>query len=142
MGPSDGISVLKICSGRYSHCVRVSALMHVPGAQREGSWHGLLSAHSLLNPRGEPLPSSSHQSPFYPLTGLGESLGKRSLVGYSPWGHKELDTTERLHFSLTAAYGSSCILESSFLAVLWQRERGKSRVAMSQRTFFSDGNAL
>ena len=73
MGPSDGISVLKICSGRYSHCVRVSALMHVPGAQREGSWHGLLSAHSLLNPRGEPLPSSSHQSPFYPLTGCSPS---------------------------------------------------------------------
>ena len=24
--------------------------------------------------------------------------GWRSLVGYSPWGHKELDTTERLHF--------------------------------------------
>src|SRR5574339_227989 len=22
----------------------------------------------------------------------------RSLVGYSPWGYKELDTTERLHF--------------------------------------------
>ena len=22
--------------------------------------------------------------------------GKRSLGGYSPWGHKELDTTERL----------------------------------------------
>ena len=28
----------------------------------------------------------------------GESNGQRSLVGYSPWGHKELDTTERLHF--------------------------------------------
>ena len=27
-----------------------------------------------------------------------ESHGGRSLVGYSPWGHKELDTTERLHF--------------------------------------------
>jgi len=26
--------------------------------------------------------------------------GQRSLVGYSPWGHKESDTTERLHFSL------------------------------------------
>ena len=25
--------------------------------------------------------------------------GWRSLVGYSPWGPKELDTTERLHFS-------------------------------------------
>ena len=28
----------------------------------------------------------------------GKSHGRRSLVGYSPWGHKELDTTERLHF--------------------------------------------
>ena len=26
----------------------------------------------------------------------GESLGKRSLAGYSPWAHKDLDTTERL----------------------------------------------
>ena len=29
----------------------------------------------------------------------GESHGRRSLVGYSPWGHKESDTTERLNFS-------------------------------------------
>ena len=28
----------------------------------------------------------------------GESHGWRSLVGYSPWGLKESDTTERLHF--------------------------------------------
>ena len=27
-----------------------------------------------------------------------KSHGQRSLVGYSPWGHKESDTTERLHF--------------------------------------------
>ena len=26
----------------------------------------------------------------------GESQGWGSLVGYSPWGHKELDTTEQL----------------------------------------------
>ena len=26
----------------------------------------------------------------------GESHGQRSLAGYSPWGHKELDTTEQL----------------------------------------------
>ena len=26
--------------------------------------------------------------------------GPRSLVGYSPWGHKESDTTEQLHFGL------------------------------------------
>ena len=26
----------------------------------------------------------------------GKSHGQRSLVGYSTWGHKELDTTEQL----------------------------------------------
>ena len=26
----------------------------------------------------------------------GESHGQRSLEGYSPWGHKELDMTEQL----------------------------------------------
>ena len=29
----------------------------------------------------------------------GKSHGQRSVVGYSPCGHKELDTTERLHFT-------------------------------------------
>ena len=28
----------------------------------------------------------------------GEFHGQRSLVGYRPWGRKESDTTERLHF--------------------------------------------
>ena len=30
-----------------------------------------------------------------PVFLLGESHGQRSLVGYSPWGCKEWDTTER-----------------------------------------------
>ena len=30
----------------------------------------------------------------YPVFLLGESHGQRSLAGYSPWGHEELDTTE------------------------------------------------
>ena len=28
----------------------------------------------------------------------GKSHGQRSVVGYSPWGRKESDMTERLHF--------------------------------------------
>ena len=28
----------------------------------------------------------------------GKSHGQRNLVGYSAWGRKESDTTERLHF--------------------------------------------
>ena len=31
-----------------------------------------------------------------PVFLLGESRGQKSLVGYSPWSHKELDTTEQL----------------------------------------------
>ena len=27
----------------------------------------------------------------------GESHGQKSLAGYGPWGHKELDATERLN---------------------------------------------
>ena len=30
----------------------------------------------------------------------GKSNGQKSLVGYSPWDRKELDTTERLTLSL------------------------------------------
>ena len=32
-----------------------------------------------------------------PVLVPGKSHGQRSLVGYSPWGCKESDTTERLH---------------------------------------------
>ena len=32
----------------------------------------------------------------------GKSHGRRSLVGYSPWGHKESDKIERLHFHFNA----------------------------------------
>ena len=30
-----------------------------------------------------------------PVFSLGKFHGQRSLVGYSPWGHKESDTSER-----------------------------------------------
>ena len=33
-----------------------------------------------------------------PLLLPGKSHGQRSLVGYSPWGNKESDMTEQLHF--------------------------------------------
>ena len=60
---------------------------------------------------GDPgsIPTSGRSSPggkkwlptpiFFP----GESHGQRSLVGYSPWGHTELDMIERLtHFQISA----------------------------------------
>ena len=39
----------------------------------------------------------------------GKSQGWRSLVGCSPWGHEELDTTEWLHFHVSL----SCIGEGN-----------------------------
>ena len=44
-----------------------------------------------------------------PVLLLGKSHGQRSLVGYSPWGGEESDTTERLHFH----FSLSCIGEGS-----------------------------
>ena len=44
-----------------------------------------------------------------PVDLSGESHGWRSLVGYSPWGREESDTTERLHFH----FSLSCIGEGN-----------------------------
>ena len=38
----------------------------------------------------------------------GKSHGQRSLVGCSPWGREESDTTERLHFSLSCFGEGNC----------------------------------
>ena len=45
---------------------------------------------------GDPglIPGEGNGNPLLP----GKSHGQRSLVGYSPWGSKESDPTERLHF--------------------------------------------
>ena len=48
----------------------------------------------------------------------GKSHGRRSLVGCSPWGHQELDTTEQLqfHFSLSCiGEGNGNPLQCSYL---------------------------
>ena len=44
-----------------------------------------------------------------PVLSPGKSHGRRSLVGCSPWGFEELDTTERLHFH----FSLSCIGEGN-----------------------------
>ena len=44
----------------------------------------------------------------------GKSHGQRSPVGYSPWGCKESDMTERLHFHLFMARGQGSFKVNSF----------------------------
>ena len=54
---------------------------------------------------GTPYPSQRRQWHPTPVLLPGKSHGWRSLVGCSPWGHEESDTTERLHFH----FSPSCI---------------------------------
>ena len=57
----------------------------------------------------------------------GKFHGLRNLVGYSPWVHKELDTTEPLHFTLLA-------WEINAIYILWY---GLSLGLEWKLTFFS-----
>ena len=53
--------------------------------------------------------SKGRQWPPTPVLLPGKSHGRRSLVGCSPWGRKESDTTEQLHFH----FSLSCIGEGN-----------------------------
>ena len=52
---------------------------------------------------------------------------QRSLVGYSPWGHEELETTEQLSTQGQHDPISTFIIPS--VAHLFQDTRGKKRIA-------------
>ena len=47
-------------------------------------------------------PLEEEMATHTPVSLPGKSHGQRSLTGYSPWGHKESDTTERLTHTHTA----------------------------------------
>ena len=66
--------------------------------------YGFLECHRVRAERelGSLRPSSLSLLP-------GKSHGWRSLVGCSPWGREESDTTERLHFD----FSLSCIREGN-----------------------------
>ena len=71
-------------------------LLNFPGGS-----DGKASVYNAGGPRS--IPGSGRSSGEgngnpYPVLLAGKSHGQRSLVGYSPWGRKESDTTERLHF--------------------------------------------
>ena len=48
-------------------------------------------------------PGGGHGNP-HQYSYLENPYGQRNLVGYSTWGHKELDTTDRLSTALTRTH--------------------------------------
>ena len=57
-----------------------------------------MKAGNSNNQRGLKLDHWRRQWQPTPVLLSGKSQGRRSLVGCSPWGHYESDTTKRLHF--------------------------------------------
>ena len=58
------------------------------------------------------------QDSITPVLLPGKSHGWRSLVGCSPWGREESDTTERLHFHFSLSFigeGNGNLLQCSCL---------------------------
>ena len=49
---------------------------------------------------------------FTPIFFPGKSHGQRSLVGYSPWGHKESDATEHTHMPVVSQFSCSVVSNS------------------------------
>ena len=97
-----------------SHC-SVQSLSHVrflatPWTTAYQAFLSITNSQSLLKlmPIKSVMPSdilnnctmAPHSSTLLP----GKSHGRRSLVGYSPWGREESDTTERLHFHFSPSF--------------------------------------
>ena len=69
-----------------------------------GGSDGKASAYNERDPGSIPKMWRRKWQPT-PVLWPGKSHGRRSVVGYSPWGPKETDTTERLHFHFLLAGG-------------------------------------
>ena len=73
----------------------------VPPLGFPGGSDGKVSACNVGDPGSIPVsgrPPWRRKCQSTPALLPGKSHGRRSLIGYSPWGRKESDTTERLHF--------------------------------------------
>ena len=67
-------------------------LKHLPGM-----WETWVQSLGQEDPQEKEMATHSSLLP-------GKSHGLSSLVGYRPWGGKESDTTERLHFHFPGLY--------------------------------------
>ena len=68
-----------------------------------GAWWAAVYGFAQSRTRLKRLSSSSSSHPT-PVRLPGKSCGRRSLVGCSPWGCYESDTTEQLHFHFSLSF--------------------------------------
>ena len=92
--------------GDWQQCV-VPESIELIGILQQGKWVNRIIYCKLGRRRWHPTP----------VLLPGKSHGQRSLVGCSPWGRWESDTTERLHFHFSlSCTGEEVATHSSVLA--------------------------
>ena len=81
------------------------------GGRRKVFTNLIFKIHQLPHVKFAGLPAVRQRRQWQPTPVLlpGKSHGRLSLVGCSPWGHKESDRTEQLHFH----FSLSCIAEGN-----------------------------
>ena len=112
-----------------------SGTRHVSSWGRKKTW--LKSSLFLLYTFMEESPGGGHGNPLQ-YSCLENPHGQRSLVGYSPWGYKELDTTKRLS---TAQHmkESRCWISYVQLSPVWIKSKGKRPVSLPFTNYTAEG---
>ena len=97
---------LREVKSRHGHGIHCRCIWGVSGSLSLAWTWALVLVSDLIRCR-----EHRRRRQWHPTPALlpGKSHGWRSLVGCSPWGYKELDTTERLHFH----FSLSCIGEGN-----------------------------
>ena len=108
--PTLGLNPSLLCLSLSPHCIAVNSLPLEPRCIG-GDWQMILPKWQMEPRSDRTLQANIRRRQWHPTPVLlpGKSHGRRSLVGCSPWGHKELDMTERLHFH----FSLSCIGEGN-----------------------------
>ena len=98
---------------------------------------------TLVWPLGQEDPLEREWQPT-PVSSPGKIHGQRSLVGYSPWGCKELDTTEQITFLLYLFREKATAPHSSTLAwkIPWTEEPGRLQSVGSLRVWHNWATSL
>ena len=86
-------------SHRVGHNWSDLSVYYISGIQISHIYGIMAMCHFSFNPHNN---LTNWIPPGYTVLLPGKSHGQRSLVGCSPWGHEESDTTEHLHFHFHA----------------------------------------
>ena len=100
-------------------------------------WHaGLDAAQTVIKIAGKNINNLSYADyrKWQPTPVLlpGKFHGRRSLVGYSPWGCNELDMTERLHFHFRFTVESEEKLRSLVMKVIKESEKADLKLSIQK----------